>query len=208
MALYGWPLKLKLAFKNRNCFIFVAKANAMGFLVNVHTYRFDSEWTYHAFCTYGSVNLVGFLVHGYYYFTTSKARTHSTFNDTINYFARFESIKGLVYGLMFYTFPQLVLLGSAGKSHVLFARIAGMFLFTMGLQAHGVADFMYLADKKTFILSRLIGGLLILQAMVVGYVYYTSHIVSVERLAMIVGGFLTYSAVMLYGYTTAKIKKD
>jgi len=109
---------------------------------------------------------------------------------------------------MFYTFPQLVLLGSAGKSHVLFARIAGMFLFTMGLQAHGVADFMYLADKKTFILSRLIGGLLILQAMVVGYVYYTSHIVSVERLAMIVGGFLTYSAVMLYGYTTAKIKKD
>lgn len=183
-------------------------ANAMGFLVSIHTYKFDSEWNYRVLCTYGAVNLVGFLVNGYYYFTTCKGRTHSTFNDTINYFAKLESIKGFIYGLMFFSLPQLVLLSTAGKSHVIFARIIGMFMVQMALQAHGVSDFMYLADKKTFILSRLIGGFLTMQALVVGYVYYSSSIVSVERLAMILGGFLVYSAVLGYGYTTAKVKKD
>lgn len=183
-------------------------ANSMGFLVSIHTYQFDSEWNYRVLCTYGAVNLVGFFVNGYYYITTCKARTHSTFNDTINYFARFESIKGFIYGLMFFSMPQLVLLSTAGKSHVIFARIIGMFMVQMALQAHGVSDFMYLADKKTFILSRLIGGFLTMQALVIGYVYYSSSIVSTERLAMMLAGFLVYSCGMFYGYTTAKIKND
>lgn len=179
--------------------------HAMGIMVVVNTYKFESEWSYRLLCTYGASHIAGFLCHGYYYVKNSKPRSHSTFNDTINYFSKLESFKGLIYGLMFFAFPNLVL-SHGTNSHKLLARVIGSILFSMGLQAHGVADFMYLADKKSFILSRLISGFLMLQALLVGFYFYQTA--SVVRMTMVVGGFLTYSAILAIGYCSAKVKND
>ncbi len=127
----------------------------MYFMVIFNAYTAEKA-SYTLLCTEGSLCLTSLLVNAYFYFSSYTPRGHSTFVDTINNYTKLECLKGFVYGLIFFGLPNLVVLGSATSSHIFLARMIGATMFCLGFQAHGVADFMYLKDKKTFILSRLI----------------------------------------------------
>lgn len=181
-------------------------SSAMRVMIIFHTYKFEKEWNYRILCTFGSANIALFITSCYLYVKNFKTRAHSTFNDTINYFAKLEALKHLLYGLLFFALPELVVLSKGGNTHKMLCRVIGTIMFSIGIQAHGVSDFMYLNDKKKFILSRLIGGFITLQALLVGFYYYNE--VPIARVAMVVGGYVIYSSVLLIGYRSAKVKEE
>lgn len=180
--------------------------SAMMFVVTYDAYKNGSNYNYKIMCFNGGAFLTVTLVNGYFYLTSTKQRNNMTFNDPINVYCKIESLKSIFYGLMFFGFPHLILASTATDSHRVVVRYIGGLLFTMGLQGHSVPDFMYLADKKTFILTRLIGGFITFQALLVGFYFYKA--VTMARLAYVVGGYAVYSSVLAYGYCSAKVKNE
>lgn len=180
-------------------------SNAMYFMIVFNSYKFENAG-YKILCTSGSFYLINVLINTYFYFTTYTPRGHSTFVDQINNYTKLECLKGFVYGLMFFGLPNLVILGSATDSHRFLARFIGATMFCLGFQAHGVADFMYLKDKKTFILSRLIGGFFTIQAIFVGFYFYKT--VTTARIVYMIVGYVAYTTILMIGYFSAKIKND
>jgi len=187
-------------------------ANSIGYavftMISIHCYKFEPEWNYKILCSFGGFHLSQCLT-SLYFFSKQKPRTNQTFADCINCYTKIESFKNLIYGLVFLALPNLVLLSSATDSHRVMARGCGVWMLMLGLEAMSVSDFMYLSDKKTFILSRLMGCVFTLQALLVGFYYYKS--VSANRIAFVVGGNMAYSILLAMGYFSAKvtsIKKD
>ncbi len=127
----------------------------MYFIVVFNSYKFENSG-YKILCTLGSYYLTSLLINAYFYFNAYTPLNHSTFKDTINNYTKLECLKGFVYGLIFFGLPNLVILESPKVTHTFLARMIGSTIFCLGFQAYGVADFMYLNDKKKFILSRLI----------------------------------------------------
>lgn len=177
-------------------------SNVLYFMIIFHSYKFEKTG-YKCLCTAGSFFATCTLINGYFYFTTNKPRNNSTFNDTINNYTKLECLKGFTYGLVFFGLPNLVVLGTANDSHRMIARMIGATMFCLGFQAYGVAEFMYLKDKKTFILSRLIGGFITIQAIFVGFYFYKT--VTTTRIVYMLAGYVAYTGVLAVGYASAKI---
>lgn len=179
---------------------------AMVLMVHCHTYTFDKDWNYKILYRFGSHAFTCLLISGYFYIGECRPRNHSTFNDTINYYTKLECLKGLFYGLAFFGLPNLVLMGTGNESHRMLCQLIGACLVSMSFQAYGVSDFMYLKDKKTFILSRLISGVITLQSILVGFYYYKA--VTQYRIVMVIASYSVYSAVLFVGYCSAKVKNE
>jgi hypothetical protein len=187
-------------------------ANILSIMVIFQSYKLEKSWNYKLLCTFGSACIFKALINGYFYLQNCKPRTHSTFNDCINFYVRVETFKSFVYGLVFFALPELVVYSAkqvsatnlaANETHKALYRYIGIAMFSMGLQAQGVTEFMYLKDKKTFILSRLIHGLITMQAVLVGYYYYNS--VSIGRVLMFIASYVMYNAFLAVGYFSAKM---
>ena len=100
------------------------------------------------------------IISGYMFTVTAKARCSSPFHDLVNHVAKLESLLLIVVGLVLYAYPDVILvklgLATQDAAHTMLIRMCGAILFSMSFESQNVSEFIYLKDKKTFMLSRIL----------------------------------------------------
>ncbi len=183
-------------------------ANALILFENVYSYQTSFHWDYRLLCSSGSFALFNLLISAYFYLNSKRPRNTNQFNDKVNNVAKLESFMVLTAGLVMFAFPDFAMIGLKGsnESYRSLCRTCGILLFSFSFESFSVADFIYLKDKKTFMLTRLIGSLLELAVVFSGY--YCFKVVPLVPAAVIyVAINMSYNLLVFYGYVITVVQK-
>lgn len=176
-------------------------ANALILIENVYTYKSSFHWNYKLLCSSGSFALFSLLISGYFYVSTKKPRSSNRFADRVNSIAKLESFMVLTAGLTMFAFPDLAMVGLKGPNETYrsLCRTCGILLFSFSFESFAIADFIYLKDKKTFMLTRLIGSVLELAVILAGH-YYFKVFPLVPEAAILIAVNMAYNFLVFYGH--------
>ena len=109
------------------------------------------------FCLFTSYYVTSFLINAYYLHQTKKPWGRHPYDDKINYIARLDTYFFLITGIVMYAFPERCmkeLKDSPNESYKSLFRASGAILLSLSLQSYSLAEFLFLRDKKNFMLSR------------------------------------------------------
>jgi len=168
---------------------------------NVFWYNDSTQWNYKLLCQSVSFSSVMILINVYFLANSKKARGFDHFdNDTANWVSKIESFMIFSAGLIMFSSPDKAMIGASGLSHMhrSWCRLCGILLFTRSFESLFVSDYVWIRDKKNFMLSRLVGSLLELAVILLGYYYYKSFGQFAFCTYMTIN--MSYNALVLYGY--------
>lgn len=176
-------------------------ANTLILVENIYSYKSSFHWNYKLLCSSGSFALFSMLISVYFYLTTKRPRSSNQFADRVNNIAKLESFIVLIAGLVMFAFPDLAMLGlkNSNETYRSLCRTSGILLFSFSFESFSISDFVYLKDKKTFMLTRLIGSLIELGVILAGQ-YYFKVFKMMPETALLISINMTYNLIVLYGY--------
>ena len=159
-------------------------------------------WNYKLICLVTSFAIFNLLINAYY---LAKCRQPSgIMNDPVNQIAKFDFYLLLLSSIVMYAFPDQFTVGLVGSnsSYRSLARFGGAVIFSLGFESFFVAEFVYLIDKRKFMLSRLLGSLLELVFITLGYAYF--RVLGSDGVGFLVPLNIFYDFVCLYGFCITK----
>jgi len=168
---------------------------------NIYSYKSSFHWNYKLLCSSGSFALFSLLISVYFYLNTPRPRSSNQFADKVNNIAKLESFIVLMAGLLMFAFPDLAMLGlkNSNETYRSLCRTSGILLFSLSFESFTISDFIYLKDKKTFMLTRLIGSLIELGVILAGH-YHFKVFAMVPETAILILINMTYNLIVFYGY--------
>lgn len=170
---------------------------------NIVSYAEGVHWNYKLLCLVTSFAIANLIVSGYFLIVTKKPSGQNPFRDGVNSIAKVEFYLLLVSGLVMYAFPdksasRLGAIDEPNESNRCLTRFVGAFTISFSIESFCVSEFIYLKDKKNFMLSRLYGSLMELTLFLSGYYYF--HIYSFEVLTQMLVLNTIYNVCVFYGY--------
>jgi len=147
---FDWFFLIKIFFLKTNTFIVIE---------NVFWYNDSTQWNYKLLCQSVSFSSVMILINVYFLANSKKARGFDHFdNDTANWVSKIESFMIFSAGLIMFSSPDKAMIGVSGLSHMhkSWCRLCGILLFTRSFESLFVSDYVWIRDKKNFLLSRFV----------------------------------------------------
>jgi hypothetical protein len=111
------------------------------------------------FLCYFRFAIANLIVSGYFLIVSKKPSGQNPFRDGVNSIAKLEFYLLLISGLVMYSFPdrsaaRLGALGYPNESYRCLTRYVGAFTVSFSIESFCLSDFIFLKDKKNFMLSR------------------------------------------------------
>lgn len=149
-------------------------ASVLIFIENVFTYAYGDGWNYKLLCFSAGNVMTDFIVNVYFLVQSKKPKSHNQFPDKVNHIAKVEFGMLLTAGLIMYAFPDqaMFFIKNPNGIHRSLTRVCGAMLFSLSFESFCLSEFLHLDDKKRFMLGRLVGSLLELAVILLGYYYY------------------------------------
>lgn len=125
---------------------------------NYYSYTEGIHWTYKLLCFSTSYCIFQLIISIYFLAVTKKPRGFDHFQDPVNHIAKVECYMLLSAGLIMFAFPEQAMIGLTGvnESHKSLCRTCGAILFSLSFESFCLSEFVWIKDKKTFMLSRLV----------------------------------------------------
>lgn len=174
----------------------------MVILDNFFVYFEGVHWNYKLLCFVTSFAMVVLGINAY--FLTKIKKPSGILEDRVNHVAKLDFYLFFACGIFIYAFPDHFCIGlsSSNESYRSLARAVGANVIAASFQSFFVSDFIFVNDKRTFMLSRLIGNQVELVVIFVGY--YCLHALSkAPGLCWFVSLNVVYSLLVFYGFTTS-----
>ena len=174
----------------------------MVILDNFFVYFEGVHWNYKLLCFVTSFAMVVLGINAY--FLTKIKKPSGILEDRVNHVAKLDFYLFFACGIFIYAFPDHFCIGLSlsNESYRSLARAVGANVIAASFQSFFVSDFIFVNDKRTFMLSRLIGNQVELVVIFVGY--YCLHALSkAPGLCWFVSLNVVYSLLVFYGFTTS-----
>ena len=168
----------------------------------LYAYNEDIHWNSKLLCTVTSAAISHLVINAYF---LHKCRKPSgIMEDTVNQVAKLDFYLLALSSFVMYAFPDKFTVGLLGSnsSYRSLARFGGAVIFSLAFESFFVAEFIYVSDKKKFMLSRLLGSLLELGIILLGFFYF--KVLDTSGLGFLVPLNIFYDIVCLYGFCVSK----
>ncbi|CAF0956734.1 unnamed protein product [Brachionus calyciflorus] len=164
------------------------------------SYNEGLRWNYKVFCLLTPIFITTLAINVYFLLKTNKPWGRHPYTDTVNCIARIDTFVFLITGIIMYAFPKLSMrdLVIPNESYTSLCRASGAILLSLSLESYCLSEFLFLRDKKQFMLARLVGGLL--KTLVINYGFIWLSIFSVQTFLMFFTICTSYNLIVLYGY--------
>ncbi|CAF1072104.1 unnamed protein product [Brachionus calyciflorus] len=173
----------------------------------IFSYNEGIHWKYKVFCLLTPIFITNLAINVYYLLKTNKPWGRHPYTDTVNCIARIDTFVFLITGIIMYAFPKsmcdLAFLNDENKndlndSYKSLCRASGAILLSLSLESYCLSEFLFLRDKKQFMLARLVGGLL--KTLILSYDFIWLSKFSVQAFLMFFTICTSYNLIVLYGY--------
>jgi hypothetical protein len=173
--------------------------SSLAIVDQLYVYSEGVHWNYKLLCFSTSSNIVYLLISAY--FLLNSRKPSGILEDRVNHVAKLEFYMLLICGIWMFAYPDQFCMGLRGsnESYRSMARGCGAMIIAASFQSFFVSDFIFLSDKQTFMLARLIGNMLELVVILAG-TYYFKVLSSWPGLCWFASFNLAYSVFLLYGY--------
>ncbi len=103
-------------------------------------------------------SIIGVISNAIFFSESKQPQPQFQSNDIVNYFAKFEFWAFLIYGIIAFSFPDLMCFGleTLNEGHRSLARTVAANVLANAFQVFYLSDFKSNDDKRSYYLSRLI----------------------------------------------------
>lgn len=166
---------------------------------NIIVYFEGVHWNYKILCFVTSFAFVNLFINAY--FLSRSIKPNGVLEDHANQIAKLDFFLLFACGIFIYAFPDHFCIGLrvSNESYRSMARSIGAIVTSAAFQSFFVSDFIFVSDKKTFLLVRLIGNFLELVVILSGH-YWFNVLSIMPSFCWFVSLNLVYTALILYGY--------
>lgn len=170
---------------------------------NLVSYSEGKHFNYKLLCLFTSFAIFQLLINIYFLIVTKKPSGQNPFRDCANSICKLEFYLLLTIGLVMYSFPDRVssILGAPkgpNESYRCLTRVTAALIVSVSIESFCMSEFIFLKDKKNYMLSRVLGGLSRLALFIAGHYYF--HLYSIQVMTVLLVANTVYNLLMFYGY--------
>ncbi len=173
--------------------IYFLKEASLLIVDSLFVYFDGTHWNYRVLFLVTIFSVAGLVVNAY--FITQTEQPEPSSKDFLNHFVKFEFWSFLIFGIVAYSFPDLLCFGlsNPNEGHRSLARTVAANVLSNSFQVYYVSDYKFNNDKRSYFLSRFIVNQIELAFMI--FCFLTSPL---SKMFLIVN--IPYSLWLFYGY--------